>query len=253
MELREVTADQRRRVVIVNGDDFGLSEDVNRGIAIAYESGILSSASLMATGAAAESAAAYAKSHPDLSLGLHVDLGSWMHRDGEWLQLYHIVNLEDTDAVTVEVERQLERFRLLRGCDPTHLDSHQHVHVQDPARAVLLEAGRSLNIPVRRLTPGLQYDGSYYGQTGTGEKLHGAIRPERLMEILKSLPFGITELGCHPALGQNTGDPVYSAEREEELRALCDPRVRNTLETEGIELRSFLTVANAWWAEGVTP
>jgi len=248
MESTEVRDEQKGRVVIVNGDDFGLSEDVNRGIAIAYENGILSSASLMTEGAAAENAAAYAKLHSVLSLGLHIDLGCWMYRDGEWPQVYHVVNLEDADAVAVEVARQLERFRHLVGADPTHLDSHQHVHLRGPARRIVLDAARSLNIPLRSLTPGLKYEGSFYGQTDTGQELHDAIRPERLMEILASLPSGITELGCHPALGHNIGDPVYCAEREKELRALCDPRVRSTLDAEGIELRSFLTAGRAWWA-----
>jgi len=72
------------------GDDFGLSVDVNRGFAIAHEQGILSSASLMTKGLAVTRAVDYAKSHPELSIGLHIDLGCWAHREGKWQQLYHV-------------------------------------------------------------------------------------------------------------------------------------------------------------------
>ena len=51
------------RELIVNADDFGLSEGVNRGIAEAHEHGIVTSASLMVRGASAPAAAAYADAH----------------------------------------------------------------------------------------------------------------------------------------------------------------------------------------------
>jgi hypothetical protein len=82
---------------------------------------------------------------------------------------------------------------------PTHLDSHQHVHREEPLRSVLLEAGRRLGIPVRDLAPGLVYRGDFYGQTAKGEPLPDAIAVDALLGLLSSLPPGITELGCHPA------------------------------------------------------
>jgi predicted glycoside hydrolase/deacetylase ChbG (UPF0249 family) len=234
------------RKVIINGDDFGLSDDVNRGISTAFEQGILTSTSLMAAGPAAAAAAAYGASHPQLSVGLHVDLGSWVFRNGEWVEQYHVVSWEDADAVAVEVTRQLELFRSLLGRNPTHLDSHQRVHLREPARSIFLRVAHSLNIPLRQLTPGVSYNGSYYGRTGKGEEIPGALSPEKLMELLKSLAPGITELGCHPGLGPNIGDPVYNVERERELAALLDPRVRKTMETENIELCSFTTTGHSW-------
>ena len=63
------------RYLIVNADDFGQSHGVNRGIMQAHRRGIVTSASLMVRWLAASEAAAYAREHPSLSLGLHVDLG----------------------------------------------------------------------------------------------------------------------------------------------------------------------------------
>jgi predicted glycoside hydrolase/deacetylase ChbG (UPF0249 family) len=59
-----------------------------------------------------------------------------------------------------------------------------------------------------------------------------------LLQILAALPAGITELGCHPGLGDDV-DSMYRSERAHELQALCDPRIRESLTKEGIELRSF--------------
>ena len=54
--------------LVVNADDFGLSESVNRGILVAHRDGILTSASLLATGRAFAPAVASAHQFPDLSV-----------------------------------------------------------------------------------------------------------------------------------------------------------------------------------------
>src|SRR5688572_28379081 len=76
------------RHLIVNADDFGFSPGVNRGIAEAHERGIVTSASLMVRWPAAAAAASYARARPELSVGLHLDLGEWVLRDGAWVPLY---------------------------------------------------------------------------------------------------------------------------------------------------------------------
>ncbi len=72
-----------RRRLIVNADDFGQHACVNDGIIAAHEHGIVTSASLMVHGSAAQDAAAYARGRPALDLGLHVDLGEWRLEAGE--------------------------------------------------------------------------------------------------------------------------------------------------------------------------
>ena len=68
------------RSLIVNADDFGQSTAINRGIIRAYEQGVVTSASLMVLWPAAKEAANYARLHPSLSVGLHVDLAEWSYR-----------------------------------------------------------------------------------------------------------------------------------------------------------------------------
>lgn len=227
-----------KRYLIVNADDFGQSPGVNRGIFEAHEHGIVTSASLMVRWPAAAEAARYSREHPKLSLGLHVDLGEWVYREETWVPLYEVVPVDNIEAVKNEVARQLASFRRLVGKDPTHIDSHQHVHLREPARSVLVDVSCELQVPLRHLTPGVRYCGSFYGQTAEGDPFTEAISVDGLLKTLTTLPIGFTELGCHPGAG-NDLNTMYRNERERELKTLCDSRVRATIKEEEIELRSF--------------
>ena len=129
------------RRLIVNADDFGLSSPINRGIIESYRHGIVTSASLMVRWPAAVEAVLLCRTAPatrPLSLGLHIDLGEWAWRQDGWKALYEVVDLEDRKAIEREVARQAAQFESLTGTTPSHLDSHQHVHRQEPVRSVLL-------------------------------------------------------------------------------------------------------------------
>jgi predicted glycoside hydrolase/deacetylase ChbG (UPF0249 family) len=227
-----------KRLLIVNADDFGQSPGVNRGIIQAHEQGIVTSASLMVRWPAAREAALYARGRLELSLGLHVDLGEWRYQDGAWVSVYEVVSLEDHYAVAGEVKRQLDMFRRLADRNPTHLDSHQHVHRWDPVHSILMELSQALGIPLRHYSPPVRYCGDFYGQDGTGTPYPEGISIERLLGILTALPPGLTELGCHPGDGGEL-DSMYRAERVREVETLCSSRIRAALVTEGIELSSF--------------
>jgi predicted glycoside hydrolase/deacetylase ChbG (UPF0249 family) len=225
------------RHLIVNADDFGLSPGVNRGIIECAERGILTSASLMVRWPAASEAAAYAKQSRKISAGLHVDLGEWILRNGEWELLYKVVDCENPIAVEAEIARQVDEFRRLLGRNPSHLDSHQHVHRNDPIRSFMLALAGQLNIPLRECDPRVRYCGDFYGQGAEGD-LPGAITVANLKNILNSLSEGVTELGCHPGYDDGLQTP-YRAERTEEVRVLCDPAVREHLAALKIALISF--------------
>src|SRR5437868_5718080 len=94
------------RYLIVNADDFGYSESVNRGIAQAHERGIVTSTSVMVRWARATEAGAYLKAHENLAAGLHVDLGEWAYQNGEWVPRYYVVETGDRASVETEVWRQ---------------------------------------------------------------------------------------------------------------------------------------------------
>jgi chitin disaccharide deacetylase len=229
------------RYLIVNADDFGQSYGVNRGIIKAYRCGIVTSASLMVRWPAAAQASAYAREYPGLSVGLHVDLGEKAFRAGEWVPLYTVAPLQDAAVLRDEICRQLEVFHCLVGHGPTHLDSHQHVHLREPVRSLLMEIAERLEIPLRHCYPEICYRGGFYGQTAEGVPLPDVISVDGLIHILETLPAGCTELGCHPAEHCDL-DTMYRGERLQELRVLCDPRVRTAITTMAIELHSFTSL-----------
>ena len=223
--------------LVVNADDFGLSAGVNRGIVRAHEEGIVTSASLMVRQPGAADAASYARRRPQLSVGLHLDLGEWVYRDGAWVASYEVVPADDADEVNAEVSRQVEAFLRLVGRPPTHIDSHQHAHRSEPLLSAARELAARLGVPLRHFTPGVRYCGDFYGQSGKGEPAHEAITTGALARVIAALPAGVTELACHP--GEEGLESVYSRERALEVEALCHPVVREAVERAGVRLISF--------------
>jgi predicted glycoside hydrolase/deacetylase ChbG (UPF0249 family) len=132
--------------LIVNADDFGISEAVNRGIVEAHERGIVTSTSIMATGAKFEHAVELARLRPSLAVGVHLVLtehrpligasaaASLVRSDGSFEpHLRQLLKRRLRGRVSIaEVRRELdEQIRRVRaaGIAISHLDGHQHVHV----------------------------------------------------------------------------------------------------------------------------
>ncbi len=233
-----MTTPANERFLIVNADDFGLTSSINRGIIEAHEHGIVTSASLMVRAPAAREAADYARQHPRLSLGLHLDLAEWRYQDGEWFAVYQFVDPRDAQAVQNECERQLAEFENLTGRGPSHLDSHQHAHLCEPARSVACGIASERGIPLRSCTQQITYCGGFYGQTGEGAPNPDGIASATLVRLIAELAPGWTEFGVHPGYTDGV-DSVYREEREEEVRVLRSPEVRAALQSCGVQLRSF--------------
>jgi len=212
------------RRLVVNADDFGRSEAINAGVRRAHVEGIVTSASLMVCHPATPEAVRIAREHPELGVGLHLELG----------QLERSPALE---AARREIARQLETFRRLARRDPTHVDSHHHAHEMEPLRSAAIEIAQSLGIPLRGHSR-VRYCGAFYGRRADGTPDPDAITAQALARLIRALPEGATEIGCHPAAA---AEPFtsYSYERPLELAALCDPAVRLAVSEARVELCSF--------------
>lgn len=230
---------QLRKVVIVNADDFGLCAGVNRGIIHAHQHGVVTSASLMVLGQAACEAAALARENPRLSVGLHLDIGEWTRRDGRWAMVYSHADWNDARSIERETARQLALFRALVGRNPTHIDSHQHFHRRPPGYDIVARMARELGVPLRAVTPDIHYCGLFFGAMYDGAPCPERIRPEALIGILDHLPSGVTELACHPGLGDEPLEGYDLGRRAIETRTLCSESVRSAVSRRGIERWSF--------------
>jgi predicted glycoside hydrolase/deacetylase ChbG (UPF0249 family) len=210
--------------LIVNADDFGLTVGVNRGIVEAHVGGVLTSTSLMVDAPAAAHAAQLAREHPGLSMGLHfVD---------------DTPALDEPGHAAREFARQLNRFRELIGREPTHVDSHHHVHVRRmPTFAPLVEP---LGVPLRG-DGHVRYLGAFFAHPDPGVVDHDRIGQPFLLRLLGEIPHdaGFTELGCHPGRVSPELQSSYGAPREIELATLTERGLPARIEALGLTLASY--------------
>jgi chitin disaccharide deacetylase len=215
------------KYLIVNGDDFGASRGVNRGILEAHRRGILTSTSLMVNSPGAEDAVTLSRDAPELSVGLHVDLPSEAGKGHA-----------GSPQVQAELREQLARFQALMGRPPTHLDSHHNVHRDPRLLPHFLEIAQEHGLPLREHSR-VRYFSKFYGRWGGKTHLE-QLSVESLARMLRTeIGTGVTELSCHPGYLDPDFPTGYSAEREAELRTLCNPRIRETLAQESIQLIGY--------------
>jgi hypothetical protein len=280
--------------LIVNADDLGVDAATTAGIVSAYRNGIVSSASLMVTMPAVEDAVAAAQAAA-MPVGLHVSLTQGRAVTGPRLDRLvdegGVFKLSAQNLITAgrgdtaliaqirtEIKAQLTRA-FDHGVTPTHVDSHQHVHMnpilfaalEDEASALgvrrirfsrepfrfFLSAGRYgqvlwrnnvskwlvVRIYARRIEPRLDSPDWFFGI------LHsGAIAKSVLLNILQTMPVDkAVEVCIHPGLPpQRSSQPAdgfdaFSASpyRRLEHDALVDPEVVAVVRERGLMLRSF--------------
>ena len=222
------------RHVIVNADDFGASTGTNEGIVECHRRGVLTSASMMVTGAAVEQAVALSRENPRLAVGLHWDVIGEDERE---------FDLTDAAAVQRELHAQLERFHALTGRAPTHVDSHRHMHRHDEVRELFATLVAPLGVPLRG-DGRVRFIGDFYAQWEWGVTELEHVSVAALEAILRErVDEGWSEVSCHPGYVTSDYRPMYRGEREAELRTLTDPRLPAVLAELGIALESYATYA----------
>jgi chitin disaccharide deacetylase len=156
------------RRLIINADDFGLTRGVNRGIVEAHGEGIVTSATVMANGAAFDDAIRCAQSVPRLSLGCHVvlvdglpvlseqqiptltygDLGHF-HPTLSNFVLCAVAGRIDPDEIEAEATAQIRKLQAA-GVAVSHFDTHKHTHIFPQVLQSLLRAARACGVSAVR-------------------------------------------------------------------------------------------------------
>jgi len=156
------------RRLIINADDFGLTGGVNRAIVEAHESGVVTSATLMANGQAFDDAIALAQCRPRLGVGCHLVLvdgaplldptavrslldrggsaGNPHFREGitRFGTLALLGRLRENE-IEAEATAQIRKLQAA-GVKVTHLDSHKHTHTFPRVLRPLLRAAASCGV-----------------------------------------------------------------------------------------------------------
>jgi len=163
------------RLLIVNADDFGLTDGVCRAIVRAHREGIVTSTSALAVGPAFHRCASMLDDVPELGVGVHLaavgedppllsarEIPTLVDARGRlalsWRQFLPRMALHRIDLADVEREftAQGEATRAAVGAGRlTHLDTHQHLHLWPRIDALVCRLARQWQVPGVRVTRSL--------------------------------------------------------------------------------------------------
>ncbi len=154
--------------LIVNGDDFGFSSEVNAGIIRAHREGILTSTSLMVAEGARDEAAALAKEYPALDVGLHLvvcmgrsvlpasEIAPVVDALGRFSNkplltgLRYFFTRGIREKLKAECRAQIELHLKLIGY-LNHIDGHLNFHVHPAIADIVIELAQEYKVPCIRL------------------------------------------------------------------------------------------------------
>ena len=275
--------------LIVNADDFGRQPLINQAVAAAADKKCLLSASLMAGEPYFPEAVELAKERPCLGVGVHLTLvdgtpvlppselptlaargGRFLPDHGAFVKAYARGKIA-LKEIARELAAQLDKV-LGAGIRPTHVDSHQHMHMLPGVFPLVLKLAAERGIRRVRISRGI-YGNPFRPWPGTGDLVGkfglealscldrrqakaqgfacpdnfvgqvagGAVTADFMQELAERFPSGSVEVMLHPGL---KNEPLIAAtgwqhDYEAEFQAVCAPRVQESLSAGGIELINF--------------
>lgn len=261
------------RHVVISGDDFGISEAFNIGALWAWNQGVVSVLALMVNLPTSEHALElrrrYAPSAP-LSLHFNVVLGdpvsdplsipSLVDDEGHFHRsfMWRSDDFNDKkccgsvypDRIDVEREAlaQIERYRELVGCYPSHIDCHS-VMVKPVAQALHgISCALGIHCEGSSIVPGSPITcGESMPKGGNRERIAITSRGstvedwERDAFAIESCPLDVAVVHVHPGyIDQRLLDSTSMIDaRCRDCETMTDPRVRETLALRGIEVVTY--------------
>jgi predicted glycoside hydrolase/deacetylase ChbG (UPF0249 family) len=261
--------------LIVTADDVGLHRGMTDGALRAHEAGIVTACSIVANGASFEHAVERLRDHPKLCVGIHLalveerpvaeDVESLLGSSGLFHGSYfdfvprYFARRIVIDEVEREFRAQIERV-LAAGIRLEHVNGHQHLHLLPRIFSVVQRLAEEYAIPyvrtvderrrgrgMRELSVGVL---SRLGRTARtrcrfvtndhtiGVTIAGHVSAAGDLIALLDDVDGVTELVCHPGIGEPELHEAYDwgYAWEAETNALCDPALRDAIAARGIEL-----------------
>jgi chitin disaccharide deacetylase len=262
-------------ILIVNGDDVGVSHAANQASIASLERGLMTSATIMVPAPWFPEIATYARAHPGADFGLHLVHTSewkgvkWGPVAGAgvvpgladplgylWPDVQSVYDNATPEQAATEARAQIRRA-LAAGIDVTHLDSHMGaLQYADPYFQVYRALAREFDLPLRM---GSQETLEGYGGGHQRGQLDadGIVYPDYLIHggrqkgepveaywrrMLEGLKPGVTELYIHAALPgeemQGVTDSWKDRAAEYELFT-HDASIRALLDRKGVQRIGF--------------
>ncbi len=247
--------------LILNADDFGLSESVNNGIVECFKSGVVTSTTIMMNQAGVAHAVQLYQQGLIPEVGLHFtvtagkplsppcNVASLIDENGYFLDRQTLMTKEvSEEEVYLELNTQYQAA-INAGLTINHIDSHHFAGVYPPLKKAFIRFANDINLPVRRVdnivsgqeslfvaTPDA-FDARFFDTGVSFEQLKSI-----LLEYKTKLPNEIIELMCHPS-SEHTSDLTdltsYRDMRVVEKNLLTSAELIDWLEEEGIECIGF--------------
>ncbi len=263
------------KVLIINGDDVGMSHASVVAAIDAMENGLMTSGTIMVPCPWFLEIANYAKAHPRADFGLHLTHTSeWKHYkwgpvasksdvpglvDSQgylWPDILHVYQNATPEQAYIEARAQVVKA-LAAGIDVTHLDSHMGTLQYDLRfYEAYRRLAREFDLPLRMASQEVL---AARGGAGLRKQLEedGILCPDYLIHdmrkkgeaidvywkrILRELKPGVTELYIHAALAGEEMKHITNSweERAAEHRLFTsDPEIRQIIESQGIKRIGF--------------
>lgn len=166
--------------IIINADDFGKSEEVNRAIVEAFDKKYINRTTLMVNMPYADDAVRLAEKNRFVDrVGLHLNLTEgkpltngirtnslFCDKNGYFHAQFHMsvkhrlyMNREAVNQIYDELEAQLKKYGEYGFC-LWHIDSHHHVHTDYPVYRALKKLSREYRFTSVRISRNLYFGGS---------------------------------------------------------------------------------------------
>jgi chitin disaccharide deacetylase len=169
--------------LVVNADDFGITEGTNRAILDAHKKGIVTSTSLLANGQSFDHAVGIALDNPTLGVGVHLTLSEGRPIDDIARMVVFVPGADEgyfplgnRPYVKAMLTGRLPHKNIMRefksqilkitktGIKPTHIDGHKYIHLLPGIVNIAAEAAEIYGIPFIRLPRPADSIGSMLGK-----------------------------------------------------------------------------------------
>ncbi len=259
------------KILIVNGDDVGMSHASNAATIDGMEHGLITSGSIMVPCPWFLEIADYAVTHPEADFGLHlVQTSEWKHykwgpvasksevpglvdpQGYLWPDVERVYKNSTPEQAYIEARAQIQKA-LAAGIDVTHLDSHMGtMQYNEQYFQMYRRLAKEFDLPIRMASQDQLVAGGGGHQRGQLDEdgiiypdylIHDMRKPGESVEaywprILSELKPGVTELYIHAALA---GEEMQHITGSWQMRATehrlftTDEGIRRLLESQGIK------------------
>lgn len=239
--------------LIMNSDDFGMTQGNTIGTLLAHAEGILTSTTCMMNMPFAEFALKEAKKFPKLGVGIHFVLTvgrplvdgaqSFTDENGNFIRPKDYPDKKphaDPEELYIEWKAQMEKFIEIAGHKPTHIDSHHHVHLLPWHIDVAKRLAKEYDLPMRQREQVLDT----YEYVRCDDRMYGDDANYDFVTKAFQVDDEYLEFMCHPALiDQRLYDMTsYGLPRMKELELILSPELRQFVEDNHIELINFADI-----------